>query len=590
MIKFMEEFNKNFSKFRNFNIALYGLGAKTEQLIDKAVEYNFTALLDGYVQSGKAYGRKIVTIKELASMNIFIIVIVARPASTKVIYKKIKDECALANIRVFDLNGIELSLKVQDIYRSHQYFNSSSTLLKEVIKSHVTVSFDFDVAFIDHDKDNVVLRPGMKKIFELANLVCDRVYIVIEDAIDVDSILLKNDMNIRYNIVSIDYIRKNNNTINHIHVGIKRDNRDDYDFFLLLRPIGMMEISSFFQIFNEKEMKSRIIQKFINRVFADPFCLEATNGKCRITNPYEFGYSYIAPAIYNFALWIVKESDGFDRIWFISRDGYLIKKIFDNINGNNPKSDYIYISRSMGVCASLYKEDDIYNVVDSFDGTRRELLQKRFFLEDNEIDDDIYEMSLKNCLKQYSSKILEKATKIRNQYIIYMKKLNIDDCEKILLYDFVSTGTCQMCLESLINRALQGIYYAKPDVEVERKKNLSVITYSNYDTKGDAILDNYFLLENILKEPVPSLKMIDSEGKPVYYPENRTHEVLDTIRRIQNGILDYCNDYQTRKGNKVIANKILSLIDEKYTNMQIPYLFDCKIRDEYCNRNLKLTV
>lgn len=62
---------------------------------------------------------------------------------------------------------------------------------------------------------------------------------------------------------------------------------------------------------------------------------------------YDFGYSNFGPLLYGFCLWLkenVKKND-IDNIYFLARDGYIIKKAYEKIFGEQDNIYYLEASR-----------------------------------------------------------------------------------------------------------------------------------------------------------------------------------------------------------------------------------------------------
>ena len=62
---------------------------------------------------------------------------------------------------------------------------------------------------------------------------------------------------------------------------------------------------------------------------------------------YEFGYNKFGPFLFGFARWLKREliNSGYEKVYFFSRDGYMMQKAFDLLNDTGIKSDYVYTSR-----------------------------------------------------------------------------------------------------------------------------------------------------------------------------------------------------------------------------------------------------
>ena len=62
---------------------------------------------------------------------------------------------------------------------------------------------------------------------------------------------------------------------------------------------------------------------------------------------FKFGYEKFGPFLYGFVRWLKKElvQQGYKKVYFFSRDGYMMQKAFDLINDTGIVSRYVYFSR-----------------------------------------------------------------------------------------------------------------------------------------------------------------------------------------------------------------------------------------------------
>lgn len=60
-----------------------------------------------------------------------------------------------------------------------------------------------------------------------------------------------------------------------------------------------------------------------------------------------FGAEVFGPFLYGFVRWLKAEliARGYDKVFFFSRDGYMMQKAFDRINDTAIRSEYVYFSR-----------------------------------------------------------------------------------------------------------------------------------------------------------------------------------------------------------------------------------------------------
>ena len=99
-------------KYKNDNIALYGLSNETERVIPELNnQYNIVGLLDSFCRDGEIYGKPIISMDEAVKRKVKLIVVVARPGSCKAIARKIEGFCKDNNIALYDIRGVDLTVR-----------------------------------------------------------------------------------------------------------------------------------------------------------------------------------------------------------------------------------------------------------------------------------------------------------------------------------------------------------------------------------------------------------------------------------------------------------------------------------------------
>lgn len=358
----------------------------------------------------------------------------------------------------------------------------------------------------------------------------------------------------------------------------------------------------------------------VSRIFNSPFQFETEERKITVDNTYDVGFLFLAPVISDFVLWFDRqvESRHLENIWFCARDGYLIKKLYDELRPGNP-SIYFLISRTAAVAAGVEVEEDIRYVEDmKFGGTLKKQLKERFGVTVDETEG--------KDLMCYSEEILKETAANREGYRAYINSLDIRE-GGIAFFDFVAKGTSQMYLERLLEYALmnkahppckgaalsdvvrspqrgmrhgmslgsgcmEGFYFMQLEPEYMKKKGLTIFSfYRERDSEGRGIYDDYYILETIMTSPQPSLKKFDSYGVPCYADEMRTIAEIECIQKIQESILDYFRIYlricpkSERTENKKMDEKILALIhgvqitDQRFIGLKVEDLFFNRITD-----------
>ena len=272
----------------------------------------------------------------------------------------------------------------------------------------------------------------------------------------------------------------------------------------------------------------------ISRLFNDPFCIEACDGKVSVETAEDIGYVFCGSIITDFTLWIkrVIKEQNINQIFFCARDGYLIKKLYQKIDSIS-KSIYFLTSRTAAIRAGMKDAADI-EYVDSmkFFGSSEEALRRRFGIDliDSETD-------------SRNKAILDKACKQRLNYKKYISGLNLSSGE-IAMFDFVAKGTTQLYLERLFEEHMKGFYFLQLEPEFMADKGLDIKPFYKDEEKNDsAIYDNYYILETVLTAPFPQVLEIDDDGNPVYDVETRSKTDIRCFEKIQAGVEEFFDDF-----------------------------------------------
>lgn len=72
---------------------------------------------------------------------------------------------------------------------------------------------------------------------------------------------------------------------------------------------------------------------------------------------FNFGYKNFGPLLYSFSIWLKKEleKEELNKVFFLSRDGFILKEAFDMMFKDEFKSFYLYASRRSVIVPSLWK-------------------------------------------------------------------------------------------------------------------------------------------------------------------------------------------------------------------------------------------
>ncbi|WP_033168591.1 HAD-IA family hydrolase [Clostridium sp. KNHs205] len=344
------------------------------------------------------------------------------------------------------------------------------------------------------------------------------------------------------------------------------------------------------------------IGRFIAKQFNNPFVFEHTKGKLSLCSEYDMGYSFLTPIVTVFVNWLIdmckKEEIG--TLLLGARDGYLIEKLLNIVKEldsdvNLPMYKYFYASRSVCLIAGLRNDDDInYAASLAFAGNVKELLMRRFGLKEYELQNEIEEETEVEYILRHRDDIFSFANDVKKNYLKYINKQEIDVNKKIGFFDFVSSGTCQMAMEQFMEWENVGFYFARLyDEHKEKLKIRALCPETSVYENQLAIISKYFFMENVFTSFEPTLVAFDDDGEPVFGKENRSESQLESLKIIQNGILDGFKDLLSQNSkfasfDLYFADTLIKYIDSQYTKLELSYFADNPLVDEFCNRSFNL--
>jgi predicted HAD superfamily hydrolase len=160
----LASFESNFSTLRDSNvpIALYGIGIKTQLLLENIKDYNIVGLMDKDTVGSYVYGQLVLSYEEVIN-KVKLIVIVANFAVTDIIYQRISflKEYGISILRI---NGTEPANSEEE-WQDSSYFNNDYKSLINLIDEHDVISFDlFDTLIMRR----VLLPPDIFDLVEVA--------------------------------------------------------------------------------------------------------------------------------------------------------------------------------------------------------------------------------------------------------------------------------------------------------------------------------------------------------------------------------------------------------------------------------------
>ncbi len=304
--------------------------------------------------------------------------------------------------------------------------------------------------------------------------------------------------------------------------------------------------------------KRCILGLLISRVFNDPFSLYSTKGYFTIKNICDVGYCFVAPMLTEFVKWFILQikERKIQQILFPSRDGFLLKKVYELMIDCDVNTVYFRTSRRAAAVAGIQDSADIKRIASrKYQGTYADYLKQRFGIAMRDTDirgtmivKESWDELTQQILKDYEYQILKNARTEREQYLRYFERKGLLTDKAQAIFDFVAGGTVQYNLTRLLHHDILGLYFATmnlPNEMYDADTDDIRTAYGNIQSyKVQNQLGKYYLfLETILVDGSESFSHIDAKGTEIFERKSPAGNYRE-IEKLQTAVLEFVSDYQ----------------------------------------------
>ncbi len=317
---------------------------------------------------------------------------------------------------------------------------------------------------------------------------------------------------------------------------------------------------------------------------------------------YRLGYAALGPLLFGYATWLKRkaESDGIDTLYFLAREGKVIKSVFDLINENvgevKIKTHYLYCSRRAVRVAAIRSIDDVISIAAqpfSAGVALSKLIKDRFgyiltkadldktnvgFFSHKQLDyilntEDETKVSFVALCRELADKIIQSAKVERAHYLEYLSSVGFADQRNPAVVDIGWKANMQGALSKLIDKPVYGYYFAT--LQGAERWELSGNKLSSYGATyagGEttcSIVNNRHLTEFLLCCSDRSLESIsfNKDGlDPVFKDDGDSESRRKFIDVLHHGAVAYTTNMVDFYGsvlefvqvNKELASEVIS--------------------------------
>ena len=308
---------------------------------------------------------------------------------------------------------------------------------------------------------------------------------------------------------------------------------------------------------------------FAGIAYQDPFGMFSGNGKLVVSNAGTLAKLLAAPLVMKYMATLLAEirQYGDVQVLFPSRDGYLLKKIYDHIAnigriGSIQESKYIYTSRRAALIAAAKDAKDIDFIIGLPDEQGWGIcgkISRRFGLELHE-----EYSSVNDVPAELKEKLLNICRKERENYTSYLREEGFFQKRGIFV-DLIAVGTVQDALQRITGKELYGYYFLRRRPDSRYTENLcctSMYSESGDFEPGANIYKYYYFLENILTSFEPAFLRVGDDGDKEFFKEMRTDAVLSQVREMHDAVFGYCMEMSGLYPDIYAMNAPLDIYEE----------------------------
>ncbi|MBR1634564.1 MAG: hypothetical protein IJ682_05810, partial [Lachnospiraceae bacterium] len=323
---------------------------------------------------------------------------------------------------------------------------------------------------------------------------------------------------------------------------------------------------------------------FAAKCLCNPFKTDVT-----VDSAYDYAYLFVAPILTVYALWLMDKVKGtdYDAVLFPSRDGYLLKKMYEDgcrtlgLAEQCPKGIYFYTSRKACISAFCCDEAAFREICGAYAMTERDVYRNVF--------DDAVPMT------DDRGELFACAREQKKRYIRHIEKMGLPPDGSYAFVDLVSGGSCQYFLEKLYFRAMHGLYFCQTTGCVSRPPRIDALLKEHVLDEARYVFrtNQVVLFEAIVTSFEPMAVGFDKDGGCQFAKTTMTDGEKEFLTQAHKGILDYFHDYISSlycegiAPRPAVARELLSFRSLDDTGVSDSILRNIRLEDELRGRSFR---
>lgn len=308
-------------------------------------------------------------------------------------------------------------------------------------------------------------------------------------------------------------------------------------------------------------------------------------------NSYKLGFEVFGPLLYGYCNWLSEKAQEFsiDKIYFFSRDGYVLKQGFELLNPHI-KTCYFYASRRSIITALLCFDDTLEEMLSHYKSWPK-MFNIKFLFDKFDLDFTIFEslvskynisdkmqFTYDTLLQNKNVKLLFEELKpciLKNSvraFDVLLKYIyQVDMSGKIAMVDIGAGCSIEIAFREFIKKANLNIDLWAFNMQTYKEETKQRKNYIDTSNKNKEIYSIwrfcYMLLEVFLSAPHGTVLGYDINngfvsavlGKYEYADKNGKVDEPVLISNLQQGALDFVRKYNVQLAGKIPISNNLAL-------------------------------
>ncbi|MES2583167.1 MAG: rhamnan synthesis F family protein [Pseudomonadota bacterium] len=404
----------------------------------------------------------------------------------------------------------------------------------------------------------------------------------------------------------------------------------------VMRPVEMVQAAARLgplvkQALKNKDLNEELTLGLLLRANLAPVFYKQFSSRDLVPPSYQaLGYTVLGPLVLSFVQWLAQQASatGMDRLYFLSREGEFLKKVYDvwarQLDAATP-SEYLVMSRravsvpmigAMEEIEAIARTPYFENHVSSFvreryglvltDGEWSSLARQGFLREDRQVEVTDGQIDhLKPLLVALAPRILAQAKSELPGVLGYLDGMGLNDGKKFALVDVGYSATIQGRLNQLLGNKVHGFYMMTDSRARAVSTRFDVMVqgcfgqYVLFADDATAMLRQSFDLEKLLSSDEAQIIRYNILPDGAIAPEVRVLS-RDEVRcqpiraEIRKGALQFVDDAIAARTHLLsdfvvpaaLGRRLYEELVKTPSEQEVALLRELVLDDYYCGRDL----